>query len=94
MTNCALHISSESPDPLPRTRQWPRRRAVTYTETILNYTPGWPEGQRGNVSFGGSAPNAVHPNVNLIFTLDGNTNDVVPYLAPRPCRPNCPNDGH
>jgi hypothetical protein len=54
-------------------------RAVTYTETIFNFTPGWPAGSLGNVSFGGTS---AHPNVNLIFTFEGNTADIVPYNVP------------
>ncbi len=67
-------------------------RPVTYTETIFNFAPGWPAGSLGNVSFGGSAPQAPNRNVNLIFTFEGNTADVVPYLVPRGCRPNCTNN--
>jgi len=66
-------------------------RPVTYTETIFNFTPGWPAGQLGTVSFGGTDPLAVNRNVNLIFTFEGNTSDVVPYFVPRPCTPNCTN---
>lgn len=66
-------------------------RPVTYTMTIFNFSPGWPAGTLGNVSFGGTDPQAAHPNVNLILTFDGNTGDVVPYFAPRPCQPNCTN---
>jgi hypothetical protein len=54
-------------------------RSVTYTETIFNYTPGWPAGRLGTVSFGGAS---AHPNVNLIFTFEGNTHDIVPYNVP------------
>ena len=54
-------------------------RAVTYTETIFNYSPGWPAGRLGSVSFGGTS---AHPNVNLIFTFEGNTHDIVPYHVP------------
>ncbi len=48
-------------------------------------------GQLGSVSFGGTSPQAVNRNVNLIFTFEGNTSDVVPYAVPRPCSPNCTN---
>lgn len=58
-------------------------RPVTYTQTIFNYTPGWPAGQLGVVSFGGADPQATHRNVNLIFTFDGNTSDVVAFSVPR-----------
>ncbi len=58
-------------------------RPVTYTETIFNFSPGWPAGQLGNVSFGGSDPQALHRNVNLVFTFSGNTSDVVAYFVPR-----------
>lgn len=51
-------------------------RPVTYTETVFNYTPGWPSGKLGNLNFGGTSE---HPNVNLIFTFEGNTHDVVPF---------------
>ena len=54
-------------------------RAVTYTETIFSFTPGWPAGSLGTVSFGGTS---AHPNVNLIFTFEGNTADIVPYNVP------------
>jgi hypothetical protein len=50
--------------------------AVTYTQTVLNYTPGWPAGSLGSFTFGGTSAN---PNVNLIFTFEGNTADIVPY---------------
>ncbi|HET7542040.1 MAG TPA: hypothetical protein VFK05_19370 [Polyangiaceae bacterium] len=54
-------------------------RPVTYTETILNFPNGWPAGSLGDVSFGGTSE---HPNVNLIFTFEGNTNDLVPFHVP------------
>ena len=54
-------------------------RAVTYTETIFNYSPGWPAGHLGSVAFGGAS---AHPDVNLIFTFEGNTHDIVPYHVP------------
>jgi hypothetical protein len=60
-------------------------RAVTYTMTVFAWEPGFPAGTLGDVSFGGTFPGggAVPPspnrNVNLIFTFEGNTNDVVPY---------------
>jgi hypothetical protein len=52
---------------------------VTYTEKIFNFTPGWPAGSLGSLTFGGTS---AHPNVNLIFTFEGNTNDIVPYHVP------------
>jgi hypothetical protein len=54
-------------------------RPVTYTETIFNFAPGWPAGNLGATVFGGSS---AHPNVNLIFTFEGNTHDVVSYHVP------------
>jgi len=54
-------------------------RPVTYTETIFNYTPGWPAGNLGSLAFGGTS---LHPNVSLIFTFEGNTKDVVSYHVP------------
>ena len=66
-------------------------RAVTYTQTVFNFPDGWPAGQLGNVSFGGTDPQAPNRNVNLIFRFDGNTNDVVAFFVPRPCTPNCTN---
>ncbi len=60
---------------------------VTYTETILNHTPGWPQGTLGSLAFGGTSP---HPNVNLVFVFEGNTADVVPFHVPASCGSNCP----
>ena len=51
-------------------------RNVTYTETVYNFAQGWPQGSLGAVAFGGSS---AHPNVNLVFTFDGNTADIVPF---------------
>jgi hypothetical protein len=64
-------------------------RAVTYTMTVLAWEPGFPAGTLGDVSFGGTfpgsrtVPGSPNRNVNLIFTFEGNTNDVVPYHVKR-----------
>jgi hypothetical protein len=55
---------------------------VTYTMEVFGWMPGWPAGSLGNVSFGGQDPTSANPNVNLIFTLEGNTHDVIPFSAP------------
>ena len=60
--------------------------------TVFNIHPGFPAGTLGNISFGGSDPTSPNRNVNLIFTMVGNTADVVPYHAPRHCSPNCTNN--
>jgi hypothetical protein len=57
-------------------------RPVTYTMTVFGWMPGWPAGSLGNISFGGQDPTATNREVNLIFTFEGNTNDVLPYTAP------------
>jgi len=57
-------------------------RPVTYTMKVFGWMPGWPAGSLGNISFGGNDPQAPNRNVNLIFTLEGNTNDVLPFFAP------------
>ncbi len=54
-------------------------RPVTYTLTLFSFTPGWPAGTLGNLAFGGTGPQAPHPSVNLVFTFEGNTADVVAY---------------
>jgi hypothetical protein len=54
-------------------------RPVTYTLTVFNVAPGWPAGTLGTLTFGGTGP---HPNVNLIFTFEGNTADVVSFHVP------------
>ncbi len=64
---------------------------VTYTLTVFNFDPGQPAGSLGNITFGGTNPNAPNFNVNLVFTFSGNTADVVAYTAPRPGKPNCTN---
>src|ERR1700722_6737923 len=58
-------------------------RAVTYTMTVFGWLPGWPAGSLGNVSFGGTDPQSPNRNVNLVFTFEGNTNDVVPFKVKR-----------
>src|SRR4051812_21983464 len=63
-------------------------RPVTYTMKVFGWMPGWPAGSLGNIHFGGQDPASPNRNVNLIFTFEGNTNDVLPYSAP--CGdPNC-----
>lgn len=46
---------------------------ITYTETITG-PPGWPSGSLGTVGFGGNNRQAK-----LVFTLEGNTMNVVPF---------------
>jgi len=53
---------------------------------------GCPVGSLGTVQFG-TGTDAAHPVVDLVFSFEGNTENVVPFFADRPCLPNCPNDG-
>ena len=57
-------------------------RPVTYTMKVFGWMPGWPAGSLGNISFGGSDPQAPNRSVNLVFTFEGNTNDVLPFFVP------------
>jgi len=58
-------------------------RPVTYTETVYSIVPGWPAGKLGDITFGGTGADARYPRVNLVFTFEGNTNDVVSFYVPR-----------
>ena len=60
--------------------------------TSNTFGNGCPVGSLGAVTFG-TGNDAAHPVVNLIFTFEGNTENVVPFFAERPCVPNCPRDG-
>lgn len=77
-SSAATFFSSNSPG-----------RTVTYTMTVFAWEPGFPAGTLGDVSFGGTfpgsrnVPGSPNRNVNLIFTFEGNTNDVVPYHVKR-----------